>query len=123
MTTFFSDAIAVLNDTLDEQVGVSITYSRGTSSATLTAVVGETVFESDNEFGVLRIESRDFLIKKSRLDGAGFGEPQRGDRITETQGGDTVTHEVLDRQGAMPFRYCDQGRTRVRVHTTRAKVR
>lgn len=120
---YFTDAIDSLCDTLDDMVGVSITYSRGTLSATVTATIGETVFESDTEFGILRIESRDYLITKSRLDDAGFGEPQRGDRITETQGDETVTYEVLDRQGAMPFRYCDTSRRRVRVHTTKAETR
>lgn len=123
MSGYLADAIDDLNDTLDDMVGVSVAYSRGATSATITATIGETIFESDNEFGVLRIESRDFIVTKSRLDDAGFGEPQRGDRITETQGSDLVTHEVLDRQGAMPFRYCDQSRKRVRIHTTKAQVR
>lgn len=121
--TYFTDAITELCDTLDDMVGVSVTYSRGTLSATVIATIGETIFESDTEFGVLRIESRDYLITKSRLDDAGFGEPQRGDRITETQGDEVVTYEVLDRPGAMPFRYCDSGRARVRVHTTKVDKR
>ena len=123
MAGFLADAIAELNDTLDDAVGVSVTYSRGATSATLIATVGETVFESDNEFGVLRIETRDYIVTRSRLDAAGFGEPERGDRITETQGDDVVTHEVLDRQGMMPFRYCDQSRKRIRIHTTRVQQR
>lgn len=123
MAGFLADAIAELNDTLDDAVGVSVTYSRGATSATLIATVGETVFESDNEFGVLRIETRDYIVTRSRLDAAGFGEPERGDRIAETQGDDVVTHEVLDRQGMMPFRYCDQSRKRIRIHTTRVQQR
>lgn len=123
MAGFLADAIDELNDTLDDAVGVSVTYSRGATSATITATIGETVFESDNEFGVLRIETRDYIVTRSRLDAAGFGEPERGDRITETQGDDVVTHEVLDRQGMMPFRYCDQSRKRIRIHTTRVQQR
>ena len=117
-----TDGVAWLNDVLDEQVGEHIVYSRATLSATLIATIGRTAFESDNEFGVLRIESRDYILTRSRLDAAGFGEPQRGDRITETINGEDVTYEVLDMAGVMPWEYSDQGRTRVRIQTKRIKT-
>ena len=117
-----TDGVALLNETLDTECGVSLTYSRGGVSATLTGSVGQTNFETDSEFGILRIESRDFLITRSRLTAAGFGEPKRGDRITETQGSDTVTHEVLEQAGIPPFSYSDFGRTRLRIHTKRVTV-
>ena len=117
MTGFLSDGIDYLNDTLDAQVGVSITYQRGVATAPITATTGQTIFETDTEFGVLRIESRDFLLTTSRL--SAFCDPQRGDRIVETQGSDCVTHEVLDQPGIPPFSYSDSSRKRMRIHTKR----
>ena len=117
MTTFLSDGVDWLADVLDAQTGQPLTYSRGATSATITGCVGSSQFETDSEFGVLRIESRDFLITASRL--SAFGEPARGDKITETQGSDSVTHEVLNVQGIPPFSYCDNSRKRYRIHTKR----
>lgn len=114
---FLTDGIDYLNTVLDEQVGASLTYTRGATSATVTGTTGQTTFETDSEFGVLKIESRDFLITASRL--SAFGEPVRGDKITETQGSNMVTHEVLDMPGIPPFSYSDFGRTRMRIHTKR----
>ena len=122
MAGYLADALDWINDTLDEQTGVSVVYSRGPVSATVTAVPGNTVFESDSEFGVLRIQSRDFLITKSRLNDAGFGEPQRGDRIVETVGDDEHEYEALDISGSPVFAYSDQSRKRVRVYTKRIKT-
>lgn len=119
MAGYLSDGMTWLADTLDEQVGVSLTYTRGVTSATVTGGIGQTSFETDSEFGVLKIEARDYLITAARLTAAGFGEPQRGDRITETQGSATVTHEVLDMPGIPPFSYSDQSRQRLRIHTKR----
>lgn len=117
MTGYIADGIDWLADTLDEHVGQSVTYQRGQTSEAVTACVGSSQFETDGEFGVLRIEARDYLITTARL--ATFGEPRRGDKIIETQGGDTVTHEVLDVAGVPPFSYCDNSRQRLRVHTKR----
>ena len=119
MAGFLADGIDYLNDVLDDQIGVDIVYSRANESATLTAGIGQTVFERDGEFGVLKIESRDYLITSERLTDAGFGEPKRGDRITETQGDDSVTYEVLDQPGIQAFSYSDQSRKRMRIHTKR----
>lgn len=112
-----ADGIDWLNDVLDEHVALSVTYQRGIVSATVSATVGQTVFESDSEYGVLKIESRDYLISADNL--TTFGEPVRGDKIIETQGTNSVTHEVLDITGIPPFSYCDQSRKRLRVHTKR----
>ena len=115
--TMLSDGVSFLNDALSDACGITITYQRGVATASLTAVVGQTLFETDNQFGVLRIESRDYLVAVT--DFATFGEPQRGDRIIETQGANSVAHEVLDVSGIPPFAYSDQSRKRLRIHTKR----
>lgn len=117
---FLDDGVAYLNDVLDDQTASDVTYQRGGQSATVSATPGVSVFELDSEFGVLRIESRDYLVTASGL--AAFGEPRRGDRIIESQSGQDVIHEVLEQSGVPPFKYSDAGRLRYRIHTKRISV-
>lgn len=77
---------------LDEGFGVSLVYSRGASSATVTgipSVVDYEVFDADGLTTIATI--REYVISAAQLsalatDGTVF-EPNRTDRITETING------------------------------------
>jgi hypothetical protein len=97
--------------------GVSVTYTRGATTRTITALEGRTVFSSQLDGGP-RIEfgDRDYLIEAADL--TAFGEPQLGDRITEVIGSTTRVWEIkTPGTGEPAWRWSDPGHTRYRVHT------
>ena len=101
-----------------EHLSHAVAYCRGAESVEISATVGQTTFEVEREFGVERVESRDFLIRSADLVLAGQPtEPQRGDRIKETLGGTLAVFEVMAPGNEPPWRYSDPGRKTLRVHT------
>lgn len=91
----------------------SVVYSRGTTSATVSATIGRSTWELETSPGIIvRYESRDFLIQTADL--VAFGEPQRNDKITE----DSAVYEVMGPGASQPyFRYSDQYFKVLRIHT------
>ncbi len=114
-----SDAIAGLVTSLKSVGGHTVTYSRGSSSVSLTAVPTQASFEQVDEGGIVRWEAKDFLIKASDLTfGGELIEPKKGDKIKDEN--DKV-FKVLD-DGNLPcFRYSDPYQTMLRVHTKQVK--
>ena len=111
-----ADGQTMLNRLLKTAGGVSIIYTRGAKSITMTAIPGRTVFASNMVDGA-RIEfgDRDYLIAVADLT---FGEPALGDRITEAVTDGTRIFEVMTPNTGEPaWRFSDQGRTLWRVHT------
>lgn len=108
-----------LADQMKAHAGRSITYRRGANSVTVTATIGRTEFELDDEFGVLRkIESRDFLIAAADLVlNSVTVLPERGDEIDETQGSVTYTYEVMAPGKEPHYRFSDPYRRTLRIHT------
>ena len=102
--------------------GVSVTYTRGATSAALTATATR---EAQDTVSVptpgSRIDDkeRDYLIVYADLVSAGFGDPAIGDRITETINGSSVTWELHKQPTGPAWVWEDAQRTRVRVHTRR----
>lgn len=122
MPDLLSNSTSWLAGRLQNAAGETVTYERGLDSASLTAVIGRTEWDSiEGEGLVTRIESEDFLIEAADLVLAGEQtEPQRGDRIKRTIGGTTHVFEVLPFGAAgdeQPFRYSDRSRSLLRVHT------
>lgn len=108
----FGDAIGCLSTSLQSVAGTTITYRRlGETPLSITATVGQTVFEQDSQFGILTITARDYIIPLASI--SDLGEPRRGDKITE---GDEE-YEVLSLNNSPPFRYSDHGKTILRIHT------
>ena len=102
------------------QLSHAVSYHRGGESVELDATVGQTIFEVEREFGLERVESRDFLIRAADLlIGAAVVEPQAGDRIKETVGADVLVFEVIAPGAEPPWRYSDPGRKTLRIHTKR----
>lgn len=118
MATLFTKLVDWLPGRAAQVAGVSVTYTRGTTSATVAALVGRTVFASQLDGGP-RIEfgDRDYLIEAADL--TTFGEPQIGDRITEVVGSTTRVWEIkTPGTGEPAWRWSDPQHTRYRVHTT-----
>ena len=96
----------------------AVAYCRGAESVELNATVGRTTFEVEREFGVEKVESRDFLIRGQDLVLNGQQvEPSQGDRIKETIGETVLVFEVMAPGDGPPWRYSDPGRQTLRIHT------
>ncbi|MFQ5733179.1 MAG: hypothetical protein ACE5KM_14660 [Planctomycetaceae bacterium] len=108
-----------LADRMKTHAGRIVTFRRGNDTVAVTATIGRTEFEIDDEFGVLRkIESRDFLIPAADLVlNLVTVLPERGDEIDETQGTVTYTYEVMAPGREPHFRYSDPYRKTLRIHT------
>lgn len=106
---------------LKSHAGTSVTYKRGESqSVSLTVTVGQTQFEQvDGEGGLLRWNSRDFLITAADLIlSESVTLPVKDDKIVEV-GADGVTRTfvVAPVEGENCYRFSDTSRTILRVHT------
>ena len=100
---------------LKAAAGSTVTYRRGSDEAEVTATIGRSEFEAQSQGGVVENwESRDYLITYADLP---YGEPQRGDVIVETVGGDLCEYEVSAPRGVPVFHPGDAYRSLVRIHT------
>lgn len=98
----------------------AVSFVRGVLSVSVLATVGRTVFDVEREFGVVEsVESRDFLVLATTLVlGGNLVTPQPGDRILETMGASVFTYEVSHPIGSeTPWRFSDQNRETIRIHT------
>lgn len=75
----------------------------------IQATTGKTMFKINTSFGVLNIESTDFLINVSALSEI----PKKGDKIEFLDD----TFEVLAPDNEPIFRYTDNFKTTYRVHS------
>lgn len=108
-STFLARAVGTKN-------GVTVTYTRGATSVTVTdAVPGNSFAASVQPQQVparVEVQDRDYLITAASI--ASLGEPVVGDRITESGVG---TFEVVRRTGEPAWRWSDAERTLYRIHT------
>jgi hypothetical protein len=92
-----------------------VSYTRGSETQPCLATTSQSAFETQTETGVVeRWESRDYIISYHELP---FAVPQRGDRITESLNGTSVSYEVCAPRGAPVWNWADPYRNSVRVHT------
>ena len=101
-----------------------VEYQRGTDRVTLNATVGRTAFEQETESGrVLRVESRDFLVRAEDLTLFGLPfTPERLDRIRTEIEGKVQVYEVRAPAGQPPFSFADPYRKTIRVHTVHVQT-
>lgn len=95
-----------------------ITYSRGSDSVTLDAVIGRTTHAVTDDYGAAVItETKDFIVAVADFlfDGSAV-TPERGDTITEVDGSTTHTYKVSAPSGEPHYRYSDPDRTMIRIH-------
>jgi hypothetical protein len=106
----------MLGTTLAAAAGVSIAYTRGNTTLTISgAIVGQTIMQSEGDTAIIEWRSRDYIVPASAL--GALGEPARGDRIAETIRGTARQFEVLPDADRGNFSYCDSGRTLLRIRT------
>ena len=108
-----ANGIAWLKSQVFANEGASVTYERGSTSATVTAVRGRTEIETDTGLGALiRADSPDYLIQASDL--TAFAPPVAGDRITDSGRVFVATSQYQ----ASPWQWADwPNRTVYRIHT------
>ena len=119
MTSVFNSAIEGMADSLKAVAGTAVTYYRGSSSVSVTAVVGTTDVILSDDYGVqIDIQNRDYLITASELilDEA-LIEPQENDEIKETRNGVVYTYAVINIGGEGCFRTYDTNGYTLRIHT------
>ena len=118
MSDLLKDGAVWLAGQLKAFASQTVQYVRGNSSVQVAATIGRSTFEVDNGAGgLLRLESRDYLILPDDLVLLEQAiKPREGDRITETVGSGTIVYEVA-RFGSEPCWRYDQQRTRMIVHT------
>jgi len=110
---------AFLEDQRHTHMTRPVVYMRGGASVEVQATIGRTVFDQQDQFGVLhRTESRDYLIRAADLVLAGEAAlPKAGDRVREPAGTGALLYEVMAPEGEPPFRYSDPERITLRIHT------
>ena len=119
MSTLFAKLKDWLPGQAKQVAGVSVTYTRGATTRTITALEGRTAFAAQPVEGP-RIEfgDRDYLILATDL--AALGEPVLGDRISQAFAGQTEVYEVITPGTGDPaWRWSDPGHTIYRLHTKR----
>jgi hypothetical protein len=115
----FSAAIAQALASVAAAAGETVTYHRGDeSTGELTAVPGSQQRRAEDVYDVpVDASSRDWIFEAAGLviDGVEI-TPRRGDQVRQTVAGVETVYEVAS-DGDQVYRYCDRGRTRIRVHT------
>jgi hypothetical protein len=96
-----------------------VTYARGVFSKVVLATRGKTdVQVVDGDGNVRQMETADFIINTSDLVLGGQAVlPALGDRITVQLGAVAEVFEVLGVPGMGHYRFCDQQKYSIRVHT------
>lgn len=104
------------------RTGVSVTYTRGGVSAPLVATPARLTPDATTQpTPGARVEDRerDYFLVYADLVAAGFGEPQAGDRVSETLNGAAAVFEIHRPQSKPGWEWADAQRTRVLIHTRR----
>ncbi len=116
MQNFLRNARQWLNDTLQESSGYDIAYQRGSSSVSITALIGGgSLGQVDGNGYQIAFMTTDFIISSQDLVINGQEtEPQRGDVIT-CEGIEYIV--VSDQEGEKPFRRSGHTKDFYRVMT------
>lgn len=118
MSNLLTAGVAALLTSLKASGGVTVTYTQGATSGTLTAVATQDRLRiSDGAGGSFLLHTdASFLVGVADLEAVGVDEPAEGDRVTHN--GDT--YEVMPLPGGEPpWRYTDATRVIWRIHTRR----
>lgn len=102
-----------------EHLAHEITYSRTENGITTQVVMDATpgiasYSEIDANGITFEISSRDYLVRASDFT---FGQPKRGDRITEVIDGVSCVFEAMNLAGGKPWQWSDATRRTLRIHT------
>ena len=124
MVDLLEQSSAWLDDQRKKYLSRPVTYSRGAASVEVLATVGKTTFNIESSSGLTEtFESRDFIILAADLVlGGPPVTPERGDRISERQGGQTFVYELVGPGQEPCWLYSDPYRQALRVHTKQVDV-
>jgi hypothetical protein len=119
MTDLLETASAWLENQREQFLSRPVIYRRGSDGIKLPATIGRTVFAlDDGAGGVLRTESRDYLIRTALLVLGGAPTlPRRGDQVHEMVGAVVYVYEVMAPGDEPHYRFSDPYRKALRVHT------
>ena len=123
MPDMMADAAQWLSDALQDIASVEVTYRRGSDSVTFNATAGTSLLKvSDAAQGTVRVvrTDADFIFPAALLILSGDTvEPARFDIIDRVwPDGITRRYQILPLGGDEPeWRYADQHRIMIRVHT------
>jgi hypothetical protein len=125
MANLLDTGAAWLADQRHKHLTRTITYRRGAHSISLSATIGRTEFAADAGEPVIETwQSRDYLIRTADLIlSTVTALPLRGDRIEETDGAVTHVYEVVAPGGQTPWRYADDFRRELRIHTKHVQTK
>lgn len=119
MSNLMQDAVDWLGAQLKRAAGVTITYTRGTNSVSITATVSMHEYDVIDTDGVVTaVTSRDYVIHSADLILAAVEVlPRAGDRIAETIDGTAETFEVMPLAGTRAFDPVDPDSVLLKIHT------
>ena len=108
------NGLGLLADQLVGNASDAVVYNRGSTSLTLSAIRGSSSFEvADDDDIQTTFESRDWIVRA--IDFQAMFPPQKYDQIVV---GDQA-YEILSISNAPHYRYSDEYRTMIRIHTKR----
>jgi hypothetical protein len=124
MPNLLDTGAAWLADQRHKHMTKSIVYRHGDSGIVLSATIGRTEFASNSADPTIETwESRDYIVRTADLTfGGAVMLPVRGDQIEETDGGVKHVYEVMAPAGQTPWRYADDFRRELRIHTKHVKT-
>jgi hypothetical protein len=116
MNSLFDRGVQMLADRLPKK---TVELVRGTESMDVEAVIGESTFQVEDDRGVvLTYHTDDFIIRTADYQFDGRATlPERGDRVRSTNGNQEMVHTVNMANGSPHWRYTDQTKTQIRLHT------
>lgn len=100
----------------------TVTYRRGADTFEIQASAARSTFEQTDEQGVVlrELATKDWIVSAAdMLIDAVAIEPRSGDRITDAGG---ITYQVTSVGGEPPWRWSDEFRNMMRIHTTEFKL-
>ena len=102
-----------------DDFGVAITYRRGGSAVSLTAIVETDVSQMLTTTGVTQVATRSYQVIASQLIlGASVVLPLPGDTITEG----ATTHIVPQQRDRPTYDYVDENNLILRINTTLQRI-
>jgi hypothetical protein len=118
MAELLKTAIDYLHDQLKSHNSVTVLYRRAAATVSVSAVIGRTLFDNEDDFNVVSETAKDFIIHQADLILSGSAtSPAKGDEIDETRGSVVYTYAVLEEEGRPPFEDADPYHKAFRVHT------
>jgi hypothetical protein len=119
MPDAFSNSMSWFNAAMGGNAAVAVIYQRGLKQVPWDATPDGTEWMSQSADTVETWKSRDYVGDPAVLIAGGISMPPlEGDKVIESIGGQSVTHEAVSGNSGQVFAFeGNSGEQRVRVHT------